>query len=296
MPHYITEMNILFRVRTNKTIQTLYYRVTLHKQRSTDQTTCINFTQADGWNASSQTFARAPQYNELLARIRLSLQSAYLALGESATAKQVSKRIDVRALMHAPAVPELPKEDSKEKPKKATRKNYDKEIEKHLTETQMNLLESTVFEKKLQKYADILIILMRTGINYSDYKKIDWKTAIKNTENGELIVIERSKTNQRAIIPLFPIVKKILEKNNYKMRIYHHSGLAVKFEELGKLIGVEHLTPKYGRKTMATFCLDNGVSIEVAAKILGHAGTQMIQRHYAVIGEKRVMAEFKGLI
>lgn len=76
---------------------------------------------------------------------------------------------------------------------------------------------------ELQIFADIFIILARTGMNYSDFVSIDFNLAIKTIEQGAVIVIARGKTSRESIIPLFPVVRKILEKYSYNPRRYERT-------------------------------------------------------------------------
>jgi integrase len=185
------------------------------------------------------------------------------------------------------------KEKEKEiKKKRCRKKNYDHEIDKFLPEDKMILLENTPFEGRLQMYADIFIILQRTGINFTDYDQMDWKKAIKKMGEKEILELYRSKSGQKAIIPVLPSLKKILEKYNYQPPKRSPSMLNLQLKKIAELIGFDMpLSLKFGRKTITNLFLEKGVSIEVTAKVLGHKDLTMVQKHYAQIKHNRVLME-----
>jgi integrase len=277
----LSKMILLFRVRKN----VLYYRITINKKRSTDQSTGIRFDDTDQWNAKRQRFDNNDFNNELLARLKLKLQNIYLSLGAAATAADITKAYKANIPEGKEIVP---------KAKKKEKKGYNKELDKFLTDAEMSILESAKLGKD-QKFLDVFIILMRTGMNYSDYKMLDFRAAIVKSEYGDYIRIERNKTSERAIIPLMPKVRELLEKYDYAPPKMSRIFLYKKTKQISKQLLSREITPKFGRKTMANYCLENSISIDVTAKILGHAGTEMVQRHYAQIREKRVMKEW-GMI
>lgn len=275
---FLSNMRILFTPRqyTNKSV--LRIRVTIDGKRSTDVSTEIFFTAADCWNSRKQTFENSDLLNERVRREKHKIEAIFLKLKEP-TAK---------AIMDCYC--------GKTTPQKASTKHYNNEISKHLSEEMMLKIEATEFKpKSLQRCADIFIILQRTGINYSDYLRlrIDFAPLIKTYEGTKYIEIHRSKTNQRAIIPVHSSLKKVLEKYNYIPPNQSRSFFYRMLKMLAEKVGIEdkRFSLKWGRKSLTNLFLEKGVSVEATARVLGHAGTEMVQKHYARINEKRVIAE-----
>ncbi len=198
--------------------------------------------------------------------------------------------------------PKLAPKDKKLATKKATSLRAEKnqrhqaEMAKTLNEEQMDKLEKHRFEGKLQRYADIFIILMRLGINYSHYLEIqDFSKQIE--EHGGMLFYHdfRSKNGGEVLVPLASKALEVLKKYNYKPPKLSHQSVSKQLKKIGQLIGVEGLSIKYGRKTLANYLLNNGASIETAATALGHKDTTMLLRHYAKVQPKKVMSEIGHL-
>jgi len=145
----------------------------------------------------------------------------------------------------------------------------------------LNLLESLDLNgfPGLERARDLFLIASWTGLRFSDLQSLN----IDNIQ-GDNIVIMTQKTEKEVVIPVFPIVKKILDK-------YKDSGLPIitnqalnrslkdlgaKLEKASKLKGITKTVSKYGkitthtaRRSFATN-LYHTVPIELIMSVTGH--------------------------
>lgn len=278
--HFLTKMKILFTARKYQENIVLRVRVTINRKKSSDVSTDIFFKDSDCWNAKKQTFENSDYLNERMRREKIKIENIFLKM-KNPTAKGV---IDIYT-------------------GKSTlldqRKNVADELSKHLEEADMVKIETFAFDQKLQPWADIYIILQHTAMNYSDYKAMDFRTAVKtNKEGNEYIEFYRNKTNQKSIVPVSPKLKEILEKYKYSPPKRSRSHLNKKLKEIAKLVGIadSRFSVKFGRKTFANLLLEKGVSLDVTSKVLGHANTNLVQKHYAELKAKRIVNEIGEIL
>ncbi|MCD7969136.1 MAG: site-specific integrase [Alistipes sp.] len=162
--------------------------------------------------------------------------------------------------------------------------------------------------ERLEYVRDVFIFCCFTGLAYTDVDNLRAHHITKDGQGDLWIRKTRDKTKNMCDIPLLPIPQRILEKyrnhpkicgtdkllpvtSNQKMNSYLKE--IADFCEINK-----KLTTHTARHTYATVvCLNNGVSVENVARMLGHSDIRMTQ-HYAKVmdnGIKRDMDSLKKL-
>jgi integrase len=79
------------------------------------------------------------------------------------------------------------------------------------------LSELVVKEKRLEKVRDVFVFSCLTGLRYSDVsrlKKVNFQTLTKNGTPLSIIDIVTQKTGERVNVPLHPIAKAVIKRNN----------------------------------------------------------------------------------
>lgn len=138
---------------------------------------------------------------------------------------------------------------------------------------------------------DLFLFQCNTGLSFIDTQDFDDTGLLKS--GGRMSYHDkRIKTAKRFYVPLSEEARDILkryggEPPKMPPRTYNtHIGI------VGKLAGLKvTLTSHWARHTFAMICLNNGMSIEVLAKILGHAKITTTQI-YGKMLEKTVDREF----
>lgn len=135
-----------------------------------------------------------------------------------------------------------------------------------------------------------------TGLDYPDlliFVRNPNAFIVPTASGKRKIVTDRNKTDLESQIPLLNPVLEIFEKYHYEMPIMTADRINRWLRFFRGLIGFREgtLTLKICRKTAGALFLNEGYSLEVVQKILGHARIATTQRHYVKIIDKRVDRE-----
>jgi integrase/recombinase XerD len=155
-------------------------------------------------------------------------------------------------------------------------------------------LEKIIYLSKLEYYKPVaipFIVQCFTGLSYVDLMRLNqnWVKAFKGVK---CLVDERQKTDSTAIIPLFIIVEEIMVGYNWKIPKITLQGYNRLLKKLATVTGIKkNLTTHVGRHTFGMVMLNNGYSLEVVSKMLGHKSIRITERIYARVLPKRIIDE-----
>ena len=173
----------------------------------------------------------------------------------------------------------------------------------YLTETEtQQIANCPFFDNRLQHVADCFLIQCYTGMAYAELKAFDKTKHLQTDSHGVIwLMIERGKTKVLCRIPLLATAKTLFEKYQYKLPIITNQKMNEYVKEVAKvaqLPNADTITTHVGRRTMGTFLLNRGVSMEVVSKVLGHKSIKVTERHYAALLTSTIAKEMKaaGLI
>jgi site-specific recombinase XerD len=147
----------------------------------------------------------------------------------------------------------------------------------YCTEEEINTLAALDLSltEGLKRVRDLFVLQCYTGIRYSDLKKFmaNPKAYVKHTDTISYMDITTVKTFQHIIIPLKPVVKKILEENNYKF---------------GRPCSLQHYNQTL-RKLMKYVGFDDDV---VRIRTLGGERTEKVIKKYDLISSHTARRSF----
>lgn len=158
-----------------------------------------------------------------------------------------------------------------------------------LSKEELNSIMSHKFAiTRLQQVADLFLLQCFTGMAYVDIMNFDKKTHLQN----DFICINRQKSETESLIPVLPQTRSLLEKYAYQIPKISNQKYNSYIKEVAEIVGIEKpLTTHIGRKTCGSILLNEGVSIEVVSRILGHRDTKITQHIYARVNELRITRE-----
>jgi len=168
-----------------------------------------------------------------------------------------------------------------------------------------SIMNKEITINRLEVVRDIFVFCCFTGLAYSDVKELSREHIVKKANDDNLwITKKRKKTKIVSNIPLLDIAKNILDK--YSFYPYSNKGKLLPvltnqkmngyLKEIGDLCEIKkHLTMHMARHSFATsVALDNGISLEAVAGMLGHSTTRLTRR-YARIREKLISSDFNKI-
>lgn len=157
-----------------------------------------------------------------------------------------------------------------------------------LTKEQLDRLKNKKIEnKRLDVVRDLFVLQCHTGLSYSDMA-----TLTINDIKGDVIIKNRLKTKIQSVIPILDTAKEILEKYDYHLPVLSNQKYNSYLKELGDICDIEQeLHTHLARHTMATICINNGIDVNVIAKILGHSSSRTTLDIYAHLLDDTVSKE-----
>jgi len=175
-----------------------------------------------------------------------------------------------------------------------------------LTMEELKKLEKKEVElTRLATVRDIFVFACYTGLSYSDISKLSSKH-IQSRDDGNLwIVINRTKTNSKCMIPLFQNAVEILKRyeefseallKGRVLPVLSNQKLNSYLKEIADICSInKNLSMHIARHTFATtVALSNGVPIETVSKLLGHKDLKVTQV-YAKILETKISNDMMEL-
>lgn len=187
----------------------------------------------------------------------------------------------------------------KRNPYKHIRINKDKgskALDKCLSPEEFKRLEDLQpTSQSLERVRDLFVFQTYTCLSYTDLAAFDLADAVE--VNGRKVYTgKRGKTGQEYTFLLLKPAMDILEKYGGKLPIISN----VKYNLYLKALALEAKIDKpvschWARHTGATLLLNEGVDMEVVAKILGHSSTKITRQVYAKLLDETVVKAMSKL-
>ncbi len=161
----------------------------------------------------------------------------------------------------------------------------------------------TGLSKRLQYTKDFFVFQLYTGLAYSDMIDLKTDDIVKGIDGEYWIIKNRVKTDTKITIPLLSITLDILYRYaDFSMKDctvfpkISNQKINKNLKDLGGLADIKQpLSTHLARHSAATtIWLNNGISIEVVSKMLGHTKISTTQV-YGRIVEEKIADEMKEL-
>jgi site-specific recombinase XerD len=172
-----------------------------------------------------------------------------------------------------------------------------------LSESEINKFESIQVSKgsTYELVRDLFTFSCYTGLSFMDLGNVSYSNIKESTDNIKYIQMERLKTDETAIIPLFNEASILIEK--YRLNEFQDKMFTVPtnqcmnrtLKELAEIGGIKKkLTFRISRSTFGTMLVSKGVDMAIAQRALGHSSIQTTIRHYASVQPETVINSFKN--
>ena len=172
----------------------------------------------------------------------------------------------------------------------------EKEVD-FLTQEEVGRIRDAVLpSKRMDEMRDLFLFQCFTALSYCDMAALvpgDYK---KNEYGHIYIAKERAKTGIKFVAILFEDAVGIAEKYNYRLPVISNN----KYNQYLKILAercniTKPMHTHIGRHTAACYLLNKGLSLEVVARIMGHATTK-ITKHYAKLLDKTIFTAVEEIM
>lgn len=168
-----------------------------------------------------------------------------------------------------------------------------KEVEK-LDNEEVEIIKRKPLLGRLDKVRDLFLFQCYTGLAYCDMANLV-QSDIQENDGLKFIRKTRQKTKVVFFTVLNDEAMRLLEKYDYQLPMLSNQKYNSYLKEIGDICEIgKELHSHLARHTCATRLLNEGMPLEVVAKVLGHTNTRQTQ-HYAKLLDRTVLNEFKKL-
>ena len=165
-----------------------------------------------------------------------------------------------------------------------------KGILKSLTPLEFKRIKSAIMiTESLERIRDLFIFQTYTCLSYSDLKEFNPKK-IQTVKGMKVYTGSRKKTHKNYTIPLLPQAIKILNKYNNRLPVISNVNYNQYLKIVAQAAGIDKpISSHWARHTGATMLLNEGVDMNIIAKICGHASTKITEQIYAKVLDETVV-------
>ena len=164
-----------------------------------------------------------------------------------------------------------------------------------LDNEELEVIKRKTFVGRLDKVRDLFIFQCNTGLAYCDMANLV-QGDIQYNDGMYFVRKARQKTKVVFFTVLNEDAMNILKKYDYKLPVLSNQKYNSYLKEIGDICQInKELHSHLARHTCATRLLNDGMPLEIVAKVLGHTNTRQTQ-HYAKLLDKTVLNSFKKMM
>lgn len=167
------------------------------------------------------------------------------------------------------------------------------EVDK-LDRTEIEVIKRKNFIGRLDKVRDLFLFQCYTALSYVDMCNLSYSD-IQEKDGLHFINKPRQKTKVAFFAVINDDAMAILEKYDYQLPLLSNQKYNAYLKEIGDICNISKpLHSHLARHTCATQLLNDGMSLEIVAKVLGHTNTRQTMQ-YAKLLDDTVLQAFKKI-
>lgn len=161
------------------------------------------------------------------------------------------------------------------------------------TEEVIRIRDTDFKNDSLNRIRDLFIFQASSGLSYCDMAALK-PSDFQETKDGYLFIHKRrAKTNIFFTSVILPDGVEVLKRYDYKLPVISNNKYNAYLKFIRDLCEIDKpLHTHIARHTYATRCINEGIRLEVVAKLLGHSTTRITQ-HYAKLLQNNIVEEVK---
>lgn len=149
--------------------------------------------------------------------------------------------------------------------------------------------------ESLEKVRDIMRVQFMTGLDFIDFKQVDFNN-LERVGEYDMLVGKREKSGVPYYIPILNDTKEILAKYNGVLPFMSDNNLNTRYRIIADAAGVGyHISSKSLRKGLGTYLINKNVALPVIAKVMGHSNTKITEKIYAKLKKETIAKGVAGL-
>lgn len=163
-----------------------------------------------------------------------------------------------------------------------------------LDNEELEVIKRKTFVGRLDKVRDLFLFQCNTGLAYCDMANLV-QGDIQYNDGMYFVRKARQKTKVVFFTVLNEEAMNILKKYDYKLPVLSNQKYNSYLKEIGDICQInKELHSHLARHTCATRLLNDGMPLEIVAKVLGHTNTRQTQ-HYAKLLDRTVLNAFRKI-
>lgn len=164
-------------------------------------------------------------------------------------------------------------------------------VDRYLTEDEVKrIMDKDMPTQSLNNVRDLFVVQCYTGLAYADLMSVDFTGAVKHGKHF-VLTSDRQKTGKRFYIVLLTPVMEILRRHDFQLPKMTNQQYNMRLKVVAENAGIDKpVSSHWGRRTCGYLLLNHGISIEIVARMLGHANIQTTQKVYAKILDRTMDA------
>lgn len=164
-------------------------------------------------------------------------------------------------------------------------------VDRYLTEDEVRrIMDKEMPTQSLNNVRDLFVVQCYTGLAYADLMSVDFTGAVKHGKHF-VLTSDRQKTGKRFYIVLLTPVMEILRRHDFQLPKMTNQQYNMRLKVVAENAGIDKpVSSHWGRRTCGYLLLNHGISIEIVARMLGHANIQTTQKVYAKILDRTMDA------
>ena len=142
---------------------------------------------------------------------------------------------------------------------------------------------------------DVFVFQTYTCLSYTDVHSLEVRNII-TMDNTPVYVGKRTKTGKPFTIPMLKPAMDILEKHNFSLPVVSNAKYNRNLKRVAVYAGIDKpISSHWARHTGATLLLNEGVDIQIIARICGHSSIRITEEVYAKVIDETVVKALEGI-
>lgn len=173
-------------------------------------------------------------------------------------------------------------------------------LDRKVSKTHLQLLENvtTVLNYNIERYRLLFLLQRWTGMSWVDLRhNPDLRKLIRLSDEKEVLVYNRVKTKELAIVPLFDPSRELMKKMGYDTNPGPYNQYLGGIKRMFDFFEIDSsdVGTHTGRHVFGSEMLEMGFSMEAVSRMMGHHGIEETQNVYAKINQQKIFADLNRI-